>query len=77
MDDLNARSKRRNFLYKLVRPWKWRRRKSSKIKSQGELLLNHYRVVCSYLQLVPLLVCNFWERTSTVEKLQPPRELAS
>jgi len=40
MDDLNARSKRKNFLYKLVRPWKWRtRRKSSKAKLQGSSLV--------------------------------------
>lgn len=35
MDDV--RGKRKNFLYRLVRPWKWRNmRKSSKIKAQGK-----------------------------------------
>lgn len=39
MDDIGVRGKRKNFLYRLVRPWKWRsRRKSSKIKSPGELV---------------------------------------
>lgn len=39
MDDLEARSKKKNFLYKLVRPWKWRhKRKSSKNKSPGKLM---------------------------------------
>ena len=37
MDDMNTRGKRRNFLYKLVRPWKWRSRRKSKIRTQGGL----------------------------------------
>ena len=37
MDDMNVRGKRKNFLYKLVRPWKWRSRRKSKTKSHGEL----------------------------------------
>lgn len=41
MDDMNARGKRKNFLYRLVRPWKWRsrRKSSSKIKSRGKCTL--------------------------------------
>ncbi len=40
MDDLQARGKRKNnFLYKLVRPWKWRGRRKSKLRSQGECIL--------------------------------------
>jgi hypothetical protein len=39
MDDMNVGGKRKNFLYRLVRPWKWRaKRKTSKIKSQGKLV---------------------------------------
>jgi len=36
MDDLETRGKRKNFLYKLVRPWKWRNRRKSKNKFPGE-----------------------------------------
>lgn len=36
MDDLEARGKRKNFLYKLVRPWKWRSRSKSKQRFPGE-----------------------------------------
>ena len=33
MDDIAAVSgKRKNFLYKLVRPWKWRSRRKSKLQ---------------------------------------------
>lgn len=40
MDDLSARGKRKNFLYKLVRPWKWRGRRKS--KSKGEVEFDFY-----------------------------------
>ena len=36
MDDLEGRGKRKNFLYKLVRPWKWRNRRKSKNCISGE-----------------------------------------
>lgn len=53
MDDMNAVAgggKRKNFLYRLVRPWKWRnKRRSSKIKAQGGLLPLHWSLLAHLL----------------------------
>lgn len=32
VDDLGYNPKKRNFFYKLVRPWKWRRRRRPKVE---------------------------------------------
>ena len=39
MDDLEVKDKRKNFLYRLVRPWKWRAKRKSKIRGKGKPLL--------------------------------------
>ena len=34
VDDLGYNPKKRNFLYKLVRPWKWRRKRRPKVDGE-------------------------------------------
>ena len=34
VDDIGYNPKKKNFLYKLVRPWKWRRRRRPKVDGE-------------------------------------------
>ena len=42
VDDLGYNPKKRNFFYKLVRPWKWRRRRRPKTEGKSNKTNERY-----------------------------------